>query len=95
MVNHFRRGQGPVLCSTKEGLQGPGEYAVARLVEALCYKTEGRGFDSRWGHWHFLLNPFGRTMALGSTQSLTQMSNGRGGFLGPEELKLNSADSCQ
>jgi hypothetical protein len=22
-------------------------YAVAQLVEALCYKPEGRGFDSR------------------------------------------------
>jgi hypothetical protein len=26
-------------------------YAVAQLVEALCYKPEGAGFDSRWGHW--------------------------------------------
>jgi hypothetical protein len=24
--------------------------AVAYLVQALCYKPEGRGFDSRWGH---------------------------------------------
>jgi hypothetical protein len=24
-----------------------GEHAVAYLVEALCYKPEGRGFDSR------------------------------------------------
>ena len=23
---------------------------VAQLVEALRYKPEGRGFDSRWGH---------------------------------------------
>jgi hypothetical protein len=23
-------------------------YAVAKLVEALCYKPEGREFDSRW-----------------------------------------------
>jgi hypothetical protein len=30
-------------------------YAVARLVEALCYKPEGRGFDSRWCHWNFSL----------------------------------------
>ena len=27
-------------------------HAVAQLVEALRYKTEGRGFDSRWCHWH-------------------------------------------
>jgi len=26
------------------------EHAVAQLVEALCYKSEGRGFDSRWCH---------------------------------------------
>jgi hypothetical protein len=39
---------------------------VAQLVEALRYKPEGRGFD-----WH---NPFGRTVALGSTQPLTEMS---------------------
>jgi hypothetical protein len=27
--------------------------AVGYLVEALCYKPEGRGFDSRWSHWIF------------------------------------------
>jgi hypothetical protein len=27
--------------------------AVAQLVEALCYKTVGRGFDSRWSHRNF------------------------------------------
>jgi hypothetical protein len=27
--------------------------AVALLVEALCYKPEGHGFDSQWGHWFF------------------------------------------
>jgi hypothetical protein len=51
-------------------------HAVAQLVEALRYKPEGRGFD--------LHNPSGRTMALGSTQSLTEMSTrniswGKGG----------------
>jgi hypothetical protein len=29
--------------------------AVSQLVEALRYKTEGRGFDSRWCHWNFTL----------------------------------------
>jgi hypothetical protein len=23
------------------------------VVEALCYKLEGRGFDSRWRRWIF------------------------------------------
>ena len=45
------------------------------VVKALRYKPTGRGFDSRWcqefSPWH---NPAGRTMALGSTQPLTEMS---------------------
>ena len=30
-------------------------HAVAQLVEALRYKSEGRGFDSQWCHWNFSL----------------------------------------
>ena len=30
-------------------------HAVAQLVEALRYKPEGRGFESRWCHWNFSL----------------------------------------
>jgi hypothetical protein len=30
-------------------------YVVAELVEALRYKPEGHGFDSRWFHWNFSL----------------------------------------
>ena len=44
---------------------------VAQLVKALCYEPEGRRFDFRWCHW----NSSGCTMALGSTQPLTEMSN--------------------
>ena len=43
---------------------------MAQLVEALRCKPDGRGFDSRWCYW----SPSGRTMALGSTQPLTEMS---------------------
>ena len=28
---------------------------MAQLVEAMCYKPEGHGFDSRWYHWNFSL----------------------------------------
>jgi hypothetical protein len=28
---------------------------VTQLVEALLYKPERRGFDSRWYHWNFSL----------------------------------------
>jgi hypothetical protein len=31
------------------------EYAVAQLVKALRYKPTGRGFDSQWCNWNFLL----------------------------------------
>ena len=44
--------------------------AVAHLIEALRYKPEGRGFNSRWCHWKFS----GCTMALGLTQPVTEMS---------------------
>ena len=30
-------------------------HAVEHIVEARSYKLEGRGFDSRWCHWNFLL----------------------------------------
>ena len=30
-------------------------YAVAQSVEALCYKLEGRRFNSRWVNWNFSL----------------------------------------
>ena len=42
---------------------------MVQLDEALRYKPEGRWFYSRWCH-----NPSGRTMALGLTQPLTEMS---------------------
>jgi hypothetical protein len=48
---------------------GWGTLMVAQLVEALRYKSEGRGFDSRWCHCNFSL-----TIALGLTQPLTEMS---------------------
>jgi hypothetical protein len=30
-------------------------HAVAQLVEALRYKPEDSGFESRWCHWNFSL----------------------------------------
>jgi hypothetical protein len=32
-----------------------GGHAVVYLIEALCYKPEGRGFESRRGYWIFQL----------------------------------------
>ena len=48
-------------------------YEVAQLVEALRYKIAGSIPDGVIGifHWH---NPSCHTMAVGSTQPLTEMS---------------------
>jgi hypothetical protein len=32
-----------------------GGHTVVQLVEALCYKSEGHEFDSRWCHRNFSL----------------------------------------
>jgi hypothetical protein len=40
-----------IILNTKERK----EQAVAQLVEALRYKPEGRGIDSRLCHWNFSL----------------------------------------
>ena len=45
------------------------EHTVGQLVKTLRYKPEGHGIDLRWCHNHI-----GRTLALGSTQLLTEMS---------------------
>jgi hypothetical protein len=52
------------------------------MVEALCLKSGGRGFDSRLGHYFSVSapNPFSRIMAPGFTQPVIEMSTGR--FLG-------------
>jgi len=42
------------------------------LVEALCYKPEGRGFESLWGSH----NPSGLTVTMVATHPLTAMSTG-------------------
>ena len=43
-------GQNAELLNVKE------RHVVAQLVEALRYKLEGRGFDSRWCHWIFFID---------------------------------------
>jgi len=48
--NSKLRKQGFIYCSTNVW---SGTLLVAQLVEALRYKPEGRGFDSRWCHWKF------------------------------------------
>ena len=51
-------------------------HAVTQLVDVLCYKPEGCGFDPHDvnGIFH-RYNPSSRITALGLTQPLTEMSN--------------------
>jgi hypothetical protein len=46
------------------------------LVEAICYKPEGREFGSRRDHFHFinLPNPSSFTIALALIQYLAEIS---------------------
>ena len=50
------------------------------VVKVLCYKSVGRWFDPSWCQLNFSLtqNPSDRTMAVGSTQLLTEMSTSWG-----------------
>jgi len=55
------------------------EHAVAQLVEALRYKPEGRGFDSRWYHWNFSLTQSFRPLTEMSTRNISLGVGGKGG----------------
>ena len=46
------------------------------MVKVLCYKSEGRRFNSRWCRWNFLLTKFFRSHygPGGSTHPLTEMN---------------------
>jgi hypothetical protein len=43
------------------------------VVKVLCYKSEGRWFDSRWCPLEFFIDVI-LPIALGSTQPVTEMS---------------------
>jgi hypothetical protein len=66
---------------------------MEQLIEALCHKPEGPVFESRWG----LPNPSKRTMALGSTHLLTEMSsrNLPGGKRRPARKADNLTAICE
>jgi hypothetical protein len=52
------------------------EDSSSTVVKVLCFNSEGRWYDPSWCHWilHWHKNPSDRTMALGSTQPLIEMS---------------------
>ena len=67
---------------------------MAQLVDALRYEQEGSILDGVIGIFHWQ-NPSGRSMALGSTQPLTEISTrniswGGGGGKGGQCLRLTT-----
>ena len=51
-------------------------HAVVQLVEVLCYKPQGHGFDSVWCHWILHChNPSDHTVVLELAQPVTEMSS--------------------
>jgi hypothetical protein len=70
---------------------------VAKLVEALCYKPEIAGSSPDEVYFFNWPNPSSRTMALGSTQPLTEMStrNLSGGKGRPARKADNLTAICE
>jgi hypothetical protein len=54
-------------------LKGVGARGIV-VVKALCYKPEGRGFETRGGEFLNLPNPSGRSRPWGLFSLLTEMS---------------------
>ena len=50
-----------------------GGHALEQLAEALRYKPEGSILDGVIGNFHWI-NPSSRTMSMGSTQPIREMS---------------------
>jgi hypothetical protein len=71
-------------------------HAVAQLVEALFYQSKGRGFDSRWCHWHFIgitLPALRSTSASNRNECQEYFLGGKGGWcVGLIKLPPSCAD---
>ena len=67
-----------LLCNHRQDMG----HAVAYLVEALSYKSEGRGFDSRWRHWNFSLTKSVRPPYGPGVDSASNTNEYREYFLG-------------
>jgi hypothetical protein len=50
---HFKFSINQSSCYFRLQCPNLGTLLVVQLVEALRYKPEGRGFDTRWCHWNF------------------------------------------
>jgi hypothetical protein len=66
-------------------------HAAAQLVEALCCKSEGAGFDSRWCHLNFSLTQSIRPDYGPGVGSACNRNEYRVYFLGEGSLKAAGA----
>jgi len=67
---------------------------VAQLVEALRYKAEGRGFDSRWWHCNLLTQSFGPHYSPG-VDSASNRYEYQEYFLGVKAWHPNSSEAVR
>ena len=58
------------------------EHAVAQLTDALRFKLEDRGFDSRWCHWNFSLTQSFRPRYVPGFDSASNRNEYQEYFLG-------------
>jgi len=58
---------------------------MTQLIEALRYKSEGHGFDSRWSHWYFSLTQFFRPHYSQMFDSVCNRNEHQGYLLGGGE----------
>jgi hypothetical protein len=66
------------------------------VVKALCYKPEGRWFDTQWGDFLNLPNPSGRTRPWGLLSLKTEMNTRNVKiimFLGSKVRRVRKADN--
>ena len=52
------------------------------MVKVLCYKSEGRWFDSRWCHWNFSLPKYLRSDYGPGVDSASNRNEYQENFLG-------------
>jgi len=76
---------------------------ILQFVEALRYKPKGRGFDSRWSHWEYLLTysfrpHYGHGVGSASNRNKYQeyfLEEKGGQGLGLTTLPLSCADCLE
>jgi hypothetical protein len=72
-------------CAVSYTVQSTAGQAVVRLVEALSYKPEGSGFDSRWCHWNYSLTQSFRPHYGTGVDSACNINDYQVYFLGGKE----------